>query len=533
LWSDDDPLSDIVTTEGLEVVEEAETYVLSEHDRQVADACLKNAEDLVSSADLSLERGSHHIAFHLAVLALEELGKRQIVMLNAMSQSHKGSAFVSPKKLDDHIGKLFWCFFSQYIFMESLDQSKIDEISGMATFLHERRLESLYVDTERSPFVSPKDTVPLEQVENVVLTARSQLEMEKCFTPQPLTSADRRQISWLLDASNNDQLRTFVFSRSSMEKFREIGRFPGWVDWLQTELAAEHEKVASMIQAERERGQAGMLEGRSRWQFEVRLAAISHKLKPSELNDWNSRIDCIKFRAGGKKPNQDLIITLLLPDRIRIDGLYLAGKALAEKVMLALNIVTLGFFWWDRPNLTARFTDAFKDIDSNTCIILNEVPVLALEWKAEYLTDEDLSHVGVAFAYLPSRFSGDVYAPFAWYVDGLGFMASVNVHRRHEAYAFRCFYESYWSALRTLGEADGSRSEQVFIESVNVELRDADTLSQLYKLGEELSGTSNGQIVATLEDVGKMKLLADIFFIEWIKRANSEAASNLSSSPEP
>src|SRR5437879_5594511 len=96
--------------------------------QRILAACLRNADDLVGSAELLLAHNKPTIAYHLAVLAIEELGKRQVYGLNAFARSRDDLDPVSSRTLTEHAGKLFWAFFWHQITRESLNQAKIDEL---------------------------------------------------------------------------------------------------------------------------------------------------------------------------------------------------------------------------------------------------------------------------------------------------------------------------------------------------------------------------------------------------------------------
>ena len=48
-------------------------------------ACLINAEKLIEAAKATSKPGSYHIAYHLAALALEEIGKSSMVFMSALN----------------------------------------------------------------------------------------------------------------------------------------------------------------------------------------------------------------------------------------------------------------------------------------------------------------------------------------------------------------------------------------------------------------------------------------------------------------
>ena len=60
-----------------------------EHLKAIREACLSNAEDLISSAKALIESGALHVCYHLAVLSLEERSKK-IAVLSLEGVKEKG-----------------------------------------------------------------------------------------------------------------------------------------------------------------------------------------------------------------------------------------------------------------------------------------------------------------------------------------------------------------------------------------------------------------------------------------------------------
>src|ERR1051325_874316 len=86
------------------MVSEVESF---EHLTKIREACLSSAEDLVGSAKALLENGALQASYHLAVLALEEMGK-----LGLMETKYLMGRLSSPREfapdIEDHVKKLFW-----------------------------------------------------------------------------------------------------------------------------------------------------------------------------------------------------------------------------------------------------------------------------------------------------------------------------------------------------------------------------------------------------------------------------------------
>jgi AbiV family abortive infection protein len=48
----------------------------------ILNACLLNAERLLRSAQVVMAPGQYHVAYHLAALAMEEIGKAGLIFVN-------------------------------------------------------------------------------------------------------------------------------------------------------------------------------------------------------------------------------------------------------------------------------------------------------------------------------------------------------------------------------------------------------------------------------------------------------------------
>jgi hypothetical protein len=75
-------------------------------------ACVDHARNLIVSAKAVQGAGQPHIAYHLATLALEELGRRQLVVLEATVSDKDDPPAWLGKARTDHVKKLFWCLYS-------------------------------------------------------------------------------------------------------------------------------------------------------------------------------------------------------------------------------------------------------------------------------------------------------------------------------------------------------------------------------------------------------------------------------------
>jgi AbiV family abortive infection protein len=74
-------------------------------------ACVVHARDLMESAKVVQATGRSNIAYHLATLALEELGKRELYRIQEASKAVGDTHPWQANAILDHEKKLFWCFY--------------------------------------------------------------------------------------------------------------------------------------------------------------------------------------------------------------------------------------------------------------------------------------------------------------------------------------------------------------------------------------------------------------------------------------
>ncbi|HEY1214708.1 MAG TPA: AbiV family abortive infection protein [Bryobacteraceae bacterium] len=146
----------------------------------VLEACLKNAEALIASSEAVLGvSGSAHVAYHLAVLSLEEVGKSILLFQETLEPKplprHPDDEPRSPLDwLEDHERKLFWS-----IWLTStgpLDWRTIPICMDFAKQIHQKRLHSLYFHPN-VPDAQQKITT--EEVRELLGLATLRLEIER------------------------------------------------------------------------------------------------------------------------------------------------------------------------------------------------------------------------------------------------------------------------------------------------------------------------------------------------------------------
>src|ERR1700740_194330 len=131
------------------------------HDKDMIaamDACVAHARDLLSSARAVHAAGHPNIAYHLATLALEEIGRSELIRVQSIASQAKVSPAWPSKHTQDHVKKLFWCFFGGGFFSDKLTAKSFEQMTGLAGRIHETRLLGLYVDHSENSLSVPGET---------------------------------------------------------------------------------------------------------------------------------------------------------------------------------------------------------------------------------------------------------------------------------------------------------------------------------------------------------------------------------------
>ena len=96
-----------------------------------------------------------NIAYHLAILAMEEIGKAGMLASRAVI----GAALEGErlqKRLDDHVYKLMWAVWSPSMSGGKIDPKDFEQARQFAESTHARRKAGLYVDySEDDTLVAP------------------------------------------------------------------------------------------------------------------------------------------------------------------------------------------------------------------------------------------------------------------------------------------------------------------------------------------------------------------------------------------
>jgi AbiV family abortive infection protein len=483
-------------------------------------ACTRHAGDLIDSARLIQSAGKANIAFHLAILALEELGRRELLAVKSIERSGDWA----DKFFQDHIQKLFWCFFGGGFAKRRITAQALEEMKGLATRLHSMRLAGLYVDYAADGISIPSERVSTEEAERILSLAEAQYAMALEARPRKgRTKKDLEIQQWFLNTSEDPERRKFIFSGRSLDKLSELGNARSWVLWLKQEYERVDTEAHSLMEAEINRGRR-LAEGEkgeqsTKWKIRIRLYSNSHSIRQKALNHWNERVSWIKLIGIPEKKDQ-LILEIQLGDQIAIQQLWLLAWGIARSFVTALNIATMGFWFWRIPTQVSKYYESIEDVVNKQQLTIERQPSLKPDWGANrVLTTQELDNVISTFVCMPGPGEVERHAPYGFYFGGLVFLSINDVHWQCETNILGNFLSSLRAQMQALGaiSTENSFSQEMgaYLAEAFPELdEDRDRVLALCRAFEQ-EALVREQV--TLKDATFSKLFCDAYFLHRVR----------------
>lgn len=479
-------------------------------------ACLSHAEDLIKSANRILsDENLPHIAYHLATLAFEEIGKATLIGLVHVSDDRKDPNWNPEKFLDDHVKKLFWAFWGPSFGREKITKDQIESLQGLSKGIHEKRLEGLYVELKNEIVNLPREAISKKEAESFLTAANARLELAKLSKYDNAVSDDKIEImTWFLNATDDTEKRKMIMGAKSMEKLVELGSVHSWIDWLKQQF--DEAEAEGLKQAKRELKRK--IDDKDieieKWKIKIRFFSSSHSIRPKALNWWNNISTWIKLFPVGNQKNQ-FIAEFTLPKSVPLQALWWAGWNAARRFIAALNIGSFGCFWWYLPDQTSKFYEKIVDIEAQkTEVRIERSPVLKLDWQRGALSETDLRNTALCFGNLPNNNEGDFGESLGNYMTGLAFLNKSDIHLQFESNAYELFLNAFKMAMKHYKRWDGqspfANSFEQLCRELQISNEEKEKHIKLFSFYEKFPPSPTG---ITLTEVGMIKLICDAFYL--------------------
>ncbi|OHV63565.1 hypothetical protein LCM4577_32175 [Mesorhizobium sp. LCM 4577] len=484
------------------------------------DACLVNARALVESAKAVRASGHQNIAYHLATLALEEIGKRELFGVQAVADRRETSPAWPNKHTQDHVKKLFWAFFGAEFFADELTKEAFDNLQGLASTIHTNRLAGLYVDLTSDGLNIPAGAIDNLQADNLIGLAEARLGIAEVVTVrEEIPAEDAALQAWFEMATSDPDQRRQILSSASLKKLAELKSPKEWIRWLKGLFDEAEAEGQAAVALELKRSRNLPAEGtKDKWRIRVRILSASHSIRPKALKAWNDQVEFIKLVAVSGKKDQ-LIIEFTLKDQVPIEALWHFGWGIARHFVVALNIGTMGFWWWRLPEQISRYWDGMVDLESGKEIGVERSPSLVIDWgENRVLAEQDLYQVMACFAALPGPNRRDEHRAYNYYIGGLTFLSLNDIHWQNETTAFANFISSLQAMMEDAGDVnEGASFEPTFLAFLEDLFPNFDERERYMELCRLFAAGNLGQATITLKEVSFIKLFCDAYFLRTIQ----------------
>ena len=272
--------------------------------------CIDHAHALLESARAVQAAKHPNVAYHLAALCLEEIGRRALLGVQAISE--KGAVPPAwPKKHEqDHIKKLFWAIFGSGFLGAPLTADRFREMTYVAEHIHAQRLLGLYVGVSEDGLTVPADQIDTATTDQLIGFAEATLNMIASETFRDETPQEAMDLqTWLLTAFDDPERRKQILSRGSLDKLAELKDVLQWTSWLKGlfDKAEADGRLAAQKELERSRNNLPATKTKDKWKLRVRILCASHSIRTNVLSLWNKKSDWIKLSAVSGRKNESCL----------------------------------------------------------------------------------------------------------------------------------------------------------------------------------------------------------------------------------
>lgn len=490
-------------------------------------ACLDHAKALLVSAKAVKVSGHPNIAYHLAALSLEEVGRMELLQMKQMAHKQGLEKDWLGDAEKSHVKKLLWCLFSLEMMSKELTPEGFRFLQNLSLEIHQKRLAGLYVGQSEDGLKVPSEQITVEDADNLINLADSRISLIGELSERTPTQEEIDNQTWFLKSVENTEKRNFIFSKTSMDKLKELTNAKDWVEWLRSEFQKREEENNALLQKERNRLKKATAKGKPKWKVKIKLYTTTHSVRPSVLGEWNKINQSVQLIYLNKKDCLNLEITL--NDDVSIDEVYRKAFDQYSKVVLALNIASMGFWFSEAALHTDCFYDELEDLGTKAKIIIKED-------KADDKDEEDerkrvLDKQAVAllsenFLSLPDDIAK--WPPLHEYMKGLVLIAKHNVHFKCEVGVFSSFVNAMYGLMLIDQSIEGREGfEEEFSSFYDKIFPELDEKERFLEIIHSIGTGERLKKKISMDEAFHMKLYCDAYFLNVYKSKIFAMAKNI------
>jgi AbiV family abortive infection protein len=414
--------------------------------------CLDQAEDFIEAATRVEAAAYPHIVYHLGLLALEEVGKAN--MMGAMIATNRDEdADFFDKALNSHRRKLQWAIWSP---AQRFDPADFEEACRFADNAHARRLASLYVDAKAElGEPPPRAVVSVEAATTILELARSRLELERLRVPADYDAIKADDLLlWFLETVADEFQMRHLFSPAFVDQYHAFGCDARvWIAWARDEFARLDREADEALQRELARVPASAGTSKPKWRLNATIYTPSHALRPKILQRWNDRMERVQLLWSGKK--DQLTLQIQLNDNTTLDRLRDQANYIAKLAVASLNMGTIGYFWFERPGFELKMFNDIRDLESGHKLEIEPRVTFWGDHRPFALTDMHIDHALNCLLVYGSLSEQEAEAVIMPYYHGLALLSKSDAFHSFDYPAYKAFGASLAGALALFGGWDG------------------------------------------------------------------------------
>ena len=474
--------------------------------------CLQQARDYLRAGQASHDAGLKHVAFGLAVLGFEELGKAaMIVMASAVGKTDPDRARRLLRQTEEHEWKIFWATWGRWGSRPPAnDAESIGSFLDVAARLHEMRMDAMYVHVARDE--SPRSSVPDELVRSTMAMLEAQIQLAEAAGVAEPSLKEQEIFDWLMKAAEEPDKRPLIFGASSLKKRSELRDPLAWARWLKEQFDEADQRSRELTERElRRRPEDSKEPWKARWKVTLRWQSSSHSIRPRAFDKWNKGSEHVKFRADSNDKTR-FFVDIDIPELVGAGGVWDAGLQYSAALLIAFNAGSFGFFWWRVPPKTTRYYERILDLDVKSELVVEAYPAPIVDWGNNAFTSDEMDSVTRAFVGL-RKFEGPSFdAVVTNYLEGMKIAAKIDIHLRVESSALAAFARSFAATLPLVEppQADLMQAVESLVDRYRLAKDDPSYKEKLKEWVARAQDKTFADSNVTLRDVMAVKIIADV-----------------------
>src|SRR5262249_2816957 len=380
------------------------------------EACLGHARDLLRAAKRVLQDEQlPNIAFHLTVMALEEIGKGGLLRTREIVRAVENESTFIDNRLDDHPFKLFFALWTPNLARgKEITREEFERLRDLTKTMHEDRLAAMYVSPGRD---SPLRDLGEKRARDLLELAQARLAIEMSRDVEAIDLSGGSINRWFLDAANDPERRKLIFGQKAFEKLAELGHMQDWVVWLKEQFDEGETQGRENLQRELSRVIPDDV-GEPKWQVAIRLFSPSQSIRNRAIRSWNKQPLWIRFFSVNDDRHA-VDVEFTFREAVSVQSLGPLAYRAARMFVAAMNIGSAGLWWWQPAEQTKKFYQRITDLKAPPGMTLGVHLRPTFQWQREALDGAHLERVALCFATI-CRLEEPVYkAVIEPYLNGL------------------------------------------------------------------------------------------------------------------